>query len=111
MEGAIQMGVGFTVSEGFVMDEGQKLNASFLHYGFVTSVDMPEVKSVNVEVAAGSGPFGAKEAGEGGVCPAAPAIIDAIYDATGVWLKELPVTPENILKALEEKRLKDKKGK
>jgi 4-hydroxybenzoyl-CoA reductase subunit alpha len=109
MEGAIQMGVGMTLSEGFVLDEGQKLNASFLHYGFVTSADMPEVKSVDVEVAAGRGPFGAKEAGEGAVCPTAPAIIDAIHDATGVWFKELPVTPEHILRALEEKRLREKK--
>jgi len=109
MEGAIQMGVGMTLSEGFVLDEGQKLNASFLHYGFVTSADMPEVKSVDVEVAAGRGPFGAKEAGEGAVCPTAPAIIDAIHDATGVWLKELPATPENVLRALEEKRLRENK--
>ena len=111
MEGSIHMGVGYALSEGFVMDEGQKLNASFLHYGFLTSVDMPEIKPVDVEVAAGRGPFGAKEAGEGGVCPSAPAITDALYDATGVWFKELPVTPDNVLKALEEKRSKDKKGK
>ncbi len=111
MEGCIQMGVGCALSEGYVLDEGQPLNASFLHYGFVTAVDMPEVIPVPMEGMDPRGPFGAKEAGEGGVCPGPPAIIDAIYDATGVWLKELSVTPESVLKALEEKRLRDKKGK
>ncbi len=105
------MGVGCALSEGYIMDEGQTLNASFLHYGFVTAVDMPEVISAQVDGVDPRGPFGAKEAGEGGVCPIPPAIIDAIYDATGVWFKELPITPENVLKALEEKRLRDKQGK
>lgn len=110
MEGSIQMGVGMALSEEYVLDNGQTMNASFLHYGFPTAVDMPEVKPVQVEVADKRGPFGAKEAGEGAVCPTAPAIIDALYDAIGVWFKELSVTPEKILKALEEKRLRDKKG-
>jgi 4-hydroxybenzoyl-CoA reductase subunit alpha len=106
LEGCTQMGVGGALSEGFVLDEGQMMNASFLHYGFVTAADMPEVKHVPVEGAEPRGPFGAKEAGEGAVCSVAPAIIDALYDATGVWFKELPVTPEKVLKALEAKRRK-----
>jgi 4-hydroxybenzoyl-CoA reductase subunit alpha len=110
MEGCLQMGIGSAISEGYILDEGQQLNASFLHYGFVTSVDMPEIASADVEGMDPRGPYGAKEAGEGGTCPAPPAIIDAIYDATGVWIKQLSVTSESVLKALEEKRLKDTKG-
>jgi 4-hydroxybenzoyl-CoA reductase subunit alpha len=47
------------------------------------------------------GPFGAKEAGEGPVSPTAPSIANAIHNATGVWIKELPVNPEEILKAMK----------
>ncbi|MFC1943249.1 xanthine dehydrogenase family protein molybdopterin-binding subunit [Chloroflexota bacterium] len=109
-DGCMQMGVGWALSEGYVLDEGQMLNASFLHYAFPTSVDTPEVIRVPSEVVGESrGPFGAKEGGQGGMEPTAAAIIDAIYDATGVWFKELSVTPEHILKALEEKRLRERK--
>jgi len=109
MDGSVQMGVGMTLGEGYVLDKGQMMNASFLHYFFPTAVDMPEVKPVHVDATDPRGPFGAKEAGEGAVCPAAPAITHALYDAIGVWFKELPVTPENVLRALEEKRLGEKK--
>lgn len=53
----------------------------------------------------------AKEAGEGSTCTAPPAIIDAIHDATGVWIKELPAQPEKLFWALKEKRKKEQKAK
>ena len=104
MQGSIQMGIGMAMSEEYKLDEGQMLNASFLNYGFPTSLDMPEITAAHAEIPPDPrGPFGAKEAGEGSVCPTAPAIVDAIYDAIGVWFHDLPVTPEKILRALEEK--------
>jgi len=111
MEGSIQMGVGMALSEQYILDEGQMLNASFLHYGFPTAVDMPKVKAVRVEMPAGRGPFGAKEAGEGAVCPTAPAVTHALYNATGIWFTELPITPEKILRALDEKRKRNEHEK
>ncbi|MFC1943251.1 xanthine dehydrogenase family protein molybdopterin-binding subunit [Chloroflexota bacterium] len=111
MDGSIQMGLGWALGEDYAIDKdnGQMLDASFLHFFFPTAVDMPEVQPVPMEVPDPRGPFGAKEAGEGAVCPTAPSIIDAIHDAAGIWLKELPATPENVLKALEEKRLRENK--
>jgi 4-hydroxybenzoyl-CoA reductase subunit alpha len=62
---------------------------------------MPKVKAVIIEEDDPEGPFGAKEASEGPICAVAPAIVNAIYDAVGVRIKEIPITPEKILKALE----------
>ena len=66
--------------------------------------DMPNIQTIHVETIDPEGPFGAKEAGEGTTISPAPAIANAIYDAIGVRIKELPITPDKILKALEEKQ-------
>jgi 4-hydroxybenzoyl-CoA reductase subunit alpha len=63
-----------------------------------TAQDMPPSDSVDVEVYEPEGPFGAKEAGEGLAIPTAPAIADAVYDATGYRCMDLPITPEKLLK-------------
>jgi CO/xanthine dehydrogenase Mo-binding subunit len=66
---------------------------------------MPEtVQPVVVQVPHGDGPFGAKGAGETGALTVAPAIANAIHDAAGVRIRDLPITPEKVLRALEEKR-------
>jgi 4-hydroxybenzoyl-CoA reductase subunit alpha len=67
-------------------------------------MEIPSVTSVEVETNDPEGPFGAKESGEGTQLAPAPAIINAIYDAIGVRFKTLPVTPEKILRALDEKK-------
>ena len=72
---------------------------------FPNSVDMPELEAIIVENNEPNGPFGAKEVGEGAIMPTIPAILNAIYDATGVYVDELPVTPEKVLKAIREKSL------
>ena len=64
---------------------------------------MPEIEIILVESEDPDAPFGAKECGEGSVAPVAPAIANAIYDAIGVRIKNLPITREKILKALKEK--------
>ncbi len=77
---------------------------SLLEYKSLTSLDMPEVDTVLVEDPDPNCPFGAKEAGQGPLLPVMPAVANAIYDAVGVRIDELPITPHKVLKALELKR-------
>jgi hypothetical protein len=76
---------------------------SLLEYKSPTSLEMPEVVTYLVEEPDASGPFGAKEVGQGPLLPMMPAIANAIYDAVGVRVDEVPITPEKVLKALTEK--------
>jgi CO/xanthine dehydrogenase Mo-binding subunit len=66
---------------------------------------MPPIEIIQVESYDPVGPFGAKESGEGTVSPTVPAVVNAIHHATGVWIKELPVTRERLLKAMEKENL------
>ena len=102
IDGSVSMTFGQALTEEFKMDKGWALTSSFLDYKLPTSMDMPEVASMIVESNDPRGPFGAKEASEGTNVPTIPAITNAIYDAVGVRLKDLPVTPEKILKGLEQ---------
>jgi CO/xanthine dehydrogenase Mo-binding subunit len=101
IEGCISMGMGYAVSEELHFDGGQTLNPSFLGYGMPTANQMPEIKITHVVTDDPHGPFGAKETGEGSLDPAAPAIVNAVYNATGVRIKDLPITPEKILQGLK----------
>ncbi len=100
LEGAIQMGVGYTLSEQFIMKDGHTLNTTFLDYKVPTALDMPPSESVEVETYEPEGPFGAKEAGEGLAIPTAAAVAHAVYEATGYRCKDLPITPEKVLRSL-----------
>jgi 4-hydroxybenzoyl-CoA reductase alpha subunit len=104
LEGSICGGMGQALYEHVITEDGQVMNPSFLDYGFPTALEVPEMESVDIETNDPVGPFGAKEAGEGTQLSPAPAIVNAIYDAIGVNFNELPVTPEKVLKALEEKK-------
>lgn len=104
LEGSVVGGMGQALYEDVVVEKGQVMNPSFLDYGFPTVMEMPEIEAIEVETNDPVGPFGAKEAGEGTQLSPAPAIVNAIYDAIGVDFKELPVTPEKILKALGRNR-------
>jgi 4-hydroxybenzoyl-CoA reductase alpha subunit len=77
---------------------------SMLEYKSPTSLDMPDVVTELVEEPDPRGPFGAKEVGQGPLLPIMPAVANAVYDAVGVRIDEVPVTPEKIMKALAEKR-------
>jgi len=101
IEGGAVQGLGQTVYEDFIMDKGKTLNPTFLDYKMPMSMDVPRVKLIDVETNDPDGPFGAKEASEGSIVSAPPAVISAIHDATGVWFKELPVTPEKVIQALK----------
>jgi 4-hydroxybenzoyl-CoA reductase subunit alpha len=105
MEGSLSMGLGECLFEEVKFDSrGRILNASLGEYRIPTSLDMPNVKSIIVESNEPNGPYGAKEVGEGAIMPTIPAILNAIYDATGVRITELPVSSERLYMALREKK-------
>ena len=68
---------------------------------------MPKITSIIVESIEPNGPFGAKEVGEGAIMPTIPAILNAVYDAIGVKIYELPLTPERVYMALKSKPVKE----
>jgi CO/xanthine dehydrogenase Mo-binding subunit len=103
IEGGVAMGLGYALTEEMVLQEGRVLNTKLADYLVPTSLDVPPVDVSIVEVPDPTGPFGAKGIGEPSLLPTAPAIVNAIYDAVGVRIRELPATPERILKALQEK--------
>ena len=103
LAGSIQMGLGYALSEQFVMKDGKTLNPNFLDYKMPTALDMPPSALEHIETYEPEGPMGAKECGEGLASPSAPAISDAVYHAVGYRCKDLPITPEKILGAIGKK--------
>lgn len=103
IEGSIQMTYGQAMLEDYRTEKGWSMTNSFLDYKMATAVDMPPVVPIIVESNDPEGPFGAKEASEGTNVATIPSIANAVYDAIGVRIKSLPITPEKILRALEEK--------
>ncbi len=100
VEGGVLQGIGWATLEEVKMDDGAYLNDRLATYIIPTALDAPPITTVLVDNPYSGGPFGAKGIGEIPMdCPA-PAIVAAIHDATGVWLDELPATPEKILEAL-----------
>ncbi|KYH33187.1 xanthine dehydrogenase family protein molybdopterin-binding subunit [Neomoorella mulderi] len=103
IEGGIAQGLGMALLEKVHLQHGRIVNNSFSTYLIPTTLDMPEVQPLIVETYEPTGPYGAKGVGEPATIPTVPAIINAIYNAVGVRITELPVTPEKILAALREK--------
>ena len=97
------MGLGYALTEELIVKDGKILNPDLLDYRLFTSADMPEIKSIIVETDDPKGPFGAKGVGEMGGTPTAAAIANAIYDAVGVRMTQLPMTPERVLAAIMQK--------
>jgi len=102
-EGGAVQGLGQAIYEEFVMEKGKTFNDNFLDYKMPRSTDSPDIKVIDIITDDPDGPYGAKEASEGSHVSAPPAVVSALHDATGIWFKELPVTPEKIVKALKEK--------
>ncbi|MCH7656223.1 MAG: xanthine dehydrogenase family protein molybdopterin-binding subunit [Chloroflexi bacterium] len=101
-EGAAMQAIGHTMFEEMVYEDGQLLNPNLIDYRVPTFADLPEVfETILIENGDGPGPYGAKGIGEGGVVSVAPAVANAIYNATGVRIKELPLTPERVWRALQ----------
>ncbi|WP_028319952.1 xanthine dehydrogenase family protein molybdopterin-binding subunit [Desulfatiglans anilini] len=103
LAGSIQMGLGYSLSEQFVMKDGKTLNPNFLDYKMPSALDMPPSALAHIDTYEPEGPMGAKECGEGLASPTAPAISDAVYHAVGYRCKDLPITPEKILAAIGKK--------
>jgi CO/xanthine dehydrogenase Mo-binding subunit len=101
VEGAIIMGMGETLLEDTIVGAGGRLaNANLHDYLIPTICETPQIHTAAVESFEPRGPFGAKEIGEGSLLPVLGAIANAIYDACGVRVTELPITPEKILAGL-----------
>jgi len=112
IEGSTYMGAAEAVLEHHRVDAahgGVHAGPSLLDYRLPTSLDTPEIEAIIVEAPDAQGPYGAKEAGEGPLHSSIPAIANAIYDAVGVRLDELPFTPERVLAAIEAKRANEEK--
>lgn len=104
IEGGVYMGLGEALMEEQAYRKGLLKAPSMLDYKSLTALDMPEVEAIMVETLDPEGPFGAKEVGQGPLLPVVPAVVAAVHEALGVWIDEVPVTPEKILRALADKR-------
>jgi len=105
VEGSVHMGLGQVLSEELRYQDGLLMNANFTDYRIPTSLDTPDIDVTLVESADPEGPFGAKEVGEGPIHPVLPSVGNAIFDAVGVRMFKLPVTPDRVLRALREKQV------
>jgi CO/xanthine dehydrogenase Mo-binding subunit len=101
-EGASVMALGHTLFEEYVYEDGQVVNGTMFDYHVPTMEDVPlHVGTVLLESGDGPGPDGARGGGEGGILPAAPAIANALFQGWGVRIKDLPLTPERVWRALQ----------
>ena len=101
--GAVYTGVGYALTEEIKVREGRVVNGNFRDYKILTAKDVFPIDPVIIEPGDEDGPFGAKGVGEPGLVPTAPAIANAVYDAVGVRIRDLPITPEKVLSALKER--------
>ncbi|WBY00544.1 xanthine dehydrogenase family protein molybdopterin-binding subunit [Ramlibacter tataouinensis] len=107
-EGAAVQALGHTLSEEIVYEDGQPINASMIDYHVPTINDVPRhFHTVLIESGDGPGPGGARGMGEGAILPLAPAVANALYRAHGVRIRELPITPEKVWRALQEQKKAD----
>jgi 4-hydroxybenzoyl-CoA reductase alpha subunit len=104
VEGSVYMGLGEALMEAQVFRKGLHKHPSMLEYKSPTTLETPEIHTFLVETDDPEGPFGAKEAGQGPLLPVIPAIANAIYDAVGVRIDQVPITPDMVLRGLELKR-------
>ena len=103
IQGGVVQGIGWALNEEYYMsDEGQMMNSSLLDYRMPTSLDLPMIDTVVVEVPNPNHPFGVRGVGEVPLVPPLAALANAIYDATGVRMRELPMNPPAVTKALQE---------
>ena len=104
VEGSVYMGLGEALMEEQVFRKGLHKIPSMLEYKSPTTLETPEIHTILVETDDPEGPFGAKEAGQGPLLPVMPAVANAVYSAVGVRIDEVPITPDKVLRALEQQR-------
>lgn len=101
-EGAMVMGLGHTLSEEYVYEDGQVVNGTLFDYKVPTMEEAPaHVATSLIESGDGPGPFGARGGGEGAILPVAPAVANALFQGWGIRMRELPLTPERVWRALQ----------
>ncbi len=103
IEGSIVMGIGYTLYEDLKFKNGRVVNPNFANYRVPKSINTIPIHTILVETDDPEGPFGAKGMGEASLLPTSAAIANAIHDAVGIRIKDLPITPDKVLKALQEK--------
>ncbi len=101
MQGGVAQGIGWAINEEYIYDdEGHLLNASLLDYRMPTSLDLPMIETIMVEVPHPAHPYGVRGVGEVNIVPPAGAVANAVYQATGVRMDKLPISPANLLEAM-----------
>ena len=103
VEGGVYMGLGEVMGEAQAYRNGLHRRPSMLDYKSLTFLDMPDVETILVETIDPEGPYGAKEVGQGPLLPVIPAVASAVHEALGVWVDEVPVTPDKIMRAMDAK--------
>ena len=111
MQGGLVQGIGFALMERYGFDSGKIVNPSLLDYAIPTAMDIPPIEVSWIENPSPSGPFGARGIGEPALVPTAPAIANALFHAAGIRVRDLPITPDKVLKAIQEKKGRDTKEK
>lgn len=101
MEGGVAYGLGYALTEEMVTREGRTLNNNLMDYHMPTFADVPMMDMEIVEVPSGWGPHGAKGFAEGVNAPVAPAVANAVYEATGARVTDIPLTPERVFNAMK----------
>jgi nicotinate dehydrogenase medium molybdopterin subunit len=104
VQGGAAMGLGYALYEQHIVERGRPKTASLAFYLVPTPLDVPDIDCLIVEVPDPAGPYGAKGVSEPATIPTTPAILNAIYDAVGVRVKETPATPERIFELLRTRR-------
>lgn len=104
VEGGIAIGLGYAISENMRIENGMLRNPSFRDYKLITAPEMPELEMHFIESDCAEGPYGAKGISELPTIVIAPAIANALYNATGVRIFDPPMTPETVARAIHEKR-------
>jgi xanthine dehydrogenase molybdenum-binding subunit len=104
VEGGIAQGIGYALTEEVKVEGGRVCNPTFTDYKILTTQDLPDLKISFIETNDPAGPYGAKGIAESPMIPVAAAIANAVYNATGVRINELPMTPERVLSKLEAAR-------
>ena len=103
LEGGVVMGLGYALHEELSLDEGKTINPTFSDYRVPFAQQIPPMQLILLESPLAEGPFGAKGIGELGLFAIAPAVANAVRQAVGIRITELPMTPERVLAALEQK--------
>ena len=107
IQGAAAQGIGYAMSEEMETEGGVLHSTLFANYLIPTSLDLPDLKAIGLELYLGKGPFGARGIGEPPIGPCGPALASAIHDAIGVRMHRLPMTPERILAAMRAAQERD----